>query len=411
MYTKIQDRFYWKGMYSDVEFWCKSCVDCATKKTPKHRPKAPLNPLPAVSGPFDRVAVDVLGPFPPTYNSNKYMLIFSDYLTRWPEAIPVPNADATTTAKVFIEEVVCRHGAPRQLLSDNGKNFRSNLVKEICKLMNTKKTFTTAYHPETDGLVERFNGTLTAMLSMYVSGHQRDWDTFIPFVLFAYRTSLHESIQETPFFLIHGRDPVLPVEAAMCPPTITYTSSDDYKSEMVTRLQEAFTLAKDNLQAAQRKQKEQYDLKSDVINYAIGDKIWVFNPSTKPGLSTKLLHNWHGPYVIIDKLSDVNYKIQMCDSKKSEQTVHVNRIKQFVDPDDRPIIDGEDIVPNINPNENSDNKMVKILDTMRSRNESKRLEKHYFVQYENGETQWVKEDAIKDFAIINDFHISNENND
>ncbi|CAG2194960.1 unnamed protein product [Mytilus edulis] len=155
---------------------------------------------------FDRIAtanewnLDVLGPFPPTYNSNKYILIFSDYLTRWPEAIPVPNADATTTAKVFIEEVVCRHGAPRQLLSDNGKNFRSNLVKEICKLMNTKKTFTTAYHPETDGLVERFNGTLTAMLSMYVSGHQRDWDTFIPFVLFAYRTSLHESIQETPFF-------------------------------------------------------------------------------------------------------------------------------------------------------------------------------------------------------------------
>lgn len=284
----------------------------------------------------------------------------------------MPNADATTTAKVFIEEVVCRHGAPRQLLSDNGKNFRSNLVKEICKLMNTKKTFTTAYHPETDGLVERFNGTLTAMLSMYVSGHQRDWDTFIPFVLFAYRTSLHESIQETPFFLMHGRDPVLPVEAVMCPPTITYTSSDDYKSEMVTRLQEAFTLAKDNLQAAQRKQKEQYDLKSDVINYAIGEKIWVFNPSTKPGLSTKLLHNWHGPYIIIDKLSDVNYKIQMCDSKKSEQTVHVNRIKHFVDPDDRPITDEGDIGSNIDSIENNDNTMVKILDTMRSRNESKR---------------------------------------
>ncbi|VDI47320.1 Hypothetical predicted protein [Mytilus galloprovincialis] len=128
MYTKIQDRFYWKGMYSDVEFWCKSCVDCATKKTPKHRPKAPLNPLPAVSGPFDRVAVDVLGPFPPTYNSNKYILIFSDYLTRWPEAIPVPNADATTTAKVFIEEVVCRHGAPRQLLSDNGKKLSIKIL-------------------------------------------------------------------------------------------------------------------------------------------------------------------------------------------------------------------------------------------------------------------------------------------
>ncbi|CAC5403615.1 unnamed protein product [Mytilus coruscus] len=86
---------------------------------------------------------------------------------------------------------------------------------------------------------------------------------------------------EVKFFLMHGRDPILPVESSMCPPTITYTSSDDYKSEMVTRLQEAFILAKYNLQAAQQKQKEQYDLKSDVINYAIGDKIWVFNPKYK----------------------------------------------------------------------------------------------------------------------------------
>jgi transposase InsO family protein len=125
----------------------------------------------------------VLGPFPPTYKSNRYILIFSDYLTRWPDAIPVEKADAETTAKLFVEEIVCRHGAPRMLLSDNGKNFRSNLLKEICKLMNTRKTFTTAYHHETDGLVERFNGTLTAMFSMYVSGHQRDWDTYIPYVM------------------------------------------------------------------------------------------------------------------------------------------------------------------------------------------------------------------------------------
>lgn len=64
---------------------------------------------------------------------------------------------------------MCRHGAPRELLSDNGKIFRSNLMREICKLTNTNKTFTTVYHPETNGLVERFNGTLTTMLSMYVS--------------------------------------------------------------------------------------------------------------------------------------------------------------------------------------------------------------------------------------------------
>ena len=92
-------------------------------------------------------------------------------MTRWSEVVAVNNADAKTTAKAFVEEIVCRYGAPRVLLSDNGKNIRSNLMKEIFKITNTKKTFTTAYHPETDGIVERFNGTLNSMLCMYVSRH------------------------------------------------------------------------------------------------------------------------------------------------------------------------------------------------------------------------------------------------
>ena len=298
-----------------------------------------------------------------------------------------------TTAKAFVEEIVCRHGAPRVLLSDNGKNFRSKLLKEICKLMNTKKTFTTAYHPETDGLVERFNGTLTTMLSMYVSGHQRDWDTYLPYVMFAYRTSLHESTQETPFFLMHGREPTLPIEAVICPPTITYTEADDYKSDMTTRLQEAFTLVRENLQGAQQKQKEYFDRKSVEITYELGDKVWIFTPDTKPGLSSKLLHKWHGPFEILAKLSEVNYRIS--DGK----VVHVNRMKPFVDPHDRP--ENECNIEASDVNENDE--VVKVLDMMRSRNESKRLEKYYFVQYQNGDTKWINEDQIRNFQLVEDF--------
>jgi transposase InsO family protein len=370
----------------------------------QNRPKVPLIPLPVVSGPFDRVAVDVLGPFPPTYKSNKYILIFSDYLTRWPDAIPVEKADAETTAKLFVEEIVCRYGAPRMLLSDNGKNFRSNLLKEISKLVNTRKTFTTAYHHETDGLVERFNGTLTAMFSMYVSGHQRDWDTYIPYVMFAYRTALHESTQETPFFLMHGRDPILPVEAVMCPPTISYFSSENYKDELTTRLHEAFTLVKENMQRTQHKQKEHYDIKSESVDYEIGDKVWIYNPSSKPRLSGKLLHNWHEPFKIIDKLSDVTFKLQTCDDRKYEQTVHVNRIKRFVNPEEREEREEPD---DPKPVGDSDN-IVKILDMMRSRNDSKRLEKHYFVQFGSGETKWVRENEINNYEIIRDFNVSNK---
>lgn len=294
-YDKVQARFYWKGMYSDVESWCRSCVDCATKKSPKNRPKAPLNPIPIVEAPFHRVAVDVLGPFPPTYNSNKYIIVFSDYLTRWPEVVAVNNAGAKTATKAFVKEIVCRHGAPRELLSDNGKNFRSNLMKEICKLTNTKKTFTTAYHPETDSLVDRFNGTLTS-ISMYVSVHQRDWDTFLPYIMFAYRTSIHESTRETPFLLTHGRAPVLPTEAVLCPSTLSYASADDYKEDIKQRLQEAFSLVKNNIQKAQQRQKEYHGRKSKENYFSEGDKVWLFTPSTTPGLSPKLSHNWPSKY-------------------------------------------------------------------------------------------------------------------
>ncbi len=128
-YLKIGSRFFWPGMYSDIERWCKSCVTCATKKTPRNLPKAPLQPIP-VEGPFDRVAVDVLGPFPTSEKGNKYVIIFADYLTKWVEAFAGSDFTATTTAKLFVEEIICRHSAPRKLLSDRGKTFCRTSSKE-----------------------------------------------------------------------------------------------------------------------------------------------------------------------------------------------------------------------------------------------------------------------------------------
>ncbi len=152
-YLKIGSRFFWPGMYSDIERWCKSCVTCATKKTPRNLPKAPLQPIP-VEGPFDRVAVDVLGPFPTSENGNKYVIIFTENLTKWVEAFAVSDFTAATTAKLFVEEIISRHSAPHKLLSDRGKNFLSNVVKGVCKLVNTAKVNTTNYHPECDGSVQ-----------------------------------------------------------------------------------------------------------------------------------------------------------------------------------------------------------------------------------------------------------------
>ena len=205
-------------MFKDIEPWCHSCIDCAMKKIPRGKRKAPLLPHP-VEGAFDRVAVDALGPFPATNDGNRYILVFSDYYTRWPEAFAVLSIDAARVANILLNEILARHGSPRTLLSDRGSNFLSSVVKEACKIMDTSKTQTTAYHPQTYGLFERFNGTLAEGLFMYVSTHQTDCDQHLPMILFAYRVSPNATTRESPFYLLYGREPRLPIDVSLLMPS------------------------------------------------------------------------------------------------------------------------------------------------------------------------------------------------
>jgi len=170
-------------------------------------------PIP-VAGAFNRVGVDVIQ-FPVSRAGNRYGIVFMDYLTKWPEVFPAPDQTATTIARLLVEQIISRHGAPCDLLSDHGAAFLSSLIKDVCQVMGTHKVNMTAYHPRSDGLVKRFNRTLIDMLSKTVDQSGRNWDEQLPFVLIAYRTSVQESTQESPFFLLYGRDPLLPSELGL----------------------------------------------------------------------------------------------------------------------------------------------------------------------------------------------------
>ena len=137
--------------------------------------------------------MDVIESLPLSCAGNKYILVFCDYLTRWPEAYAIPNHKADTVARVFVEQIVFRYGAPKKLLTDRGTDFLSDLLKGINDYFGILKLNTTPYHPQTDGLVERFNGTLTNMLASYVNSSQTDWDVQIPTCLFVYRNAVHLS--------------------------------------------------------------------------------------------------------------------------------------------------------------------------------------------------------------------------
>ena len=209
-YEKLRLRNYWRGMFNDVQHWCCMYVHCAMKKRPCVTSKAPLLPIPAENA-FDRVGVDCVGLLPITKRGIRYLIVFSDYLTKWFEAYSVPTIDATVIAKLFVNEIIGRHGAPRTLLSNRGQNFLSKLLKEICRLVNTEEVYTSSYHPQTDGLVEPPNGTLIQSLSVYVSSNQRDWDEHAQSILLAYRVSPSEETGDFLFFyfLLYRRAPRL----------------------------------------------------------------------------------------------------------------------------------------------------------------------------------------------------------
>ena len=163
--------------------------------------------------------MDILGPLPQSTRGNKYILVVGDYLSKWMEAYALPDQCAGTVAKKFVEEFVLRYGVPKQLHSDQGRNFESAIIAGMCSLLGTHKTRTTPYNPKSDGLVERFNRTLVDMVEIMLQPYsdQNNWDELLPYATFAYRTTPQESTGETPFMMMFGREAAVPVDLMVEP--------------------------------------------------------------------------------------------------------------------------------------------------------------------------------------------------
>ena len=339
---KLLSRYYWFGMKREVESWCRKCELCARRKAPSPHARAQMKVV-KIGEPMQRVAMDVLGPLPETYNGNKYIVVIADYFTRWTEAYPIPNQEAQTVASVFLD-FVGRFGVPQTLHTDQGSNFESALFRELCNVLGIEKTRTTAYRPQSDGLVERFNRTLEQMLSVYVHENQKDWDIHVPLVLMAYRSSPQETTGYSPNLLMLGRETTLPVELMIGPPVPrdTATTTSEYVDKFADRCEKAYSVARDKAQHGQNRQKRHYDARIFKVAspYAAGDKVWQRNYSKKKGLSPKLQLKWNGPFVVVKKLSDCLYRIRPEDSQKLK-VVHIDRLKKYESADE--VIEGQNV--------------------------------------------------------------------
>ncbi|CAF3307418.1 unnamed protein product [Rotaria sp. Silwood2] len=228
---KIRDRYFWPGMFKKIKDHVLSCTKCKQFKIDRIRPKGKLQPIEPPTGILDLMGLDFIGPVPQSSYGNKYILVCTDYLSRYAITQATPNCTSETAAKFLVDKVILQYGVPKQLLTDRGTHFMSNVFEAIASRCGINYITATTYHPQCNGLTECFNATLVDSIGTYVNQQQSDWDDYLPFVPFAYNTSKQSTTQMEPFKLMYGRDAILPFDT---PSLITKLSTvNDYYTQLV----------------------------------------------------------------------------------------------------------------------------------------------------------------------------------
>src|SRR3954465_8022490 len=252
MFTKIKTRYYWPQYYENIKKYVESCDAC--QRRGRSKKNNILHPIP-VHSPFYQIGIDFVGPLPRTQRGKKYIIVAMDYLTKWPEARAVSEATAEATVNFLYEQIICQHGCPQIILSDRGTHFNNNMVKKLMEKFKINHLLSTPYHPQTNGLVERFNRTLCESLAK-LSLKNNDWDLYIAPTLFAYRTTKHSTTKIEPFFLVYGRSARLPIDEIQ---TEDENAEKDRLLTLIDHVPLVRNKAKQQVSQLQTKQKDRHD--------------------------------------------------------------------------------------------------------------------------------------------------------
>jgi hypothetical protein len=326
MFDKIKSRYYWPQMYEDIRSYTKSCDAC--QRRGKQKTKQPLHPIP-VESPFYQIGIDFIGPLPVTKSGNKYIITAMDYLTKWPEARPVKEATADQAVSFIYEDIICRYGCPAKILSDQGTHFKNQMIEKLVQKFKIEHYFSTPYHPQTNGLVERFNRTLAESLAKLATDHIDDWDNYVAPILFAYRTTKHATTKIAPFFLVYGRDaklPIDPVEIEGNPTVINHLEN------LIETLPQEQEKAKQRVEKSQQKQKDRHDKKiRHPVSFLIGNKVLYYDAAKEKQWTGKLNPKWKGPYYIHQIGDKGSYKLRTMDGKVLKSSVNGSLLKLYHD--------------------------------------------------------------------------------
>ena len=326
----VQQRCYWPGMFAEVKRWCQECERCQVSKDTQPVAHSFMGHLLA-SRPNEILAIDFTV-LEPTHNGVENVLVMTDVFSKYSLAIPTRDQRAQTVAQVLVMEWFYKFGVPSRVHSDQGRSFESALIHQLCVLYDVAKSRTTPYHPAGNGQCERFNRTLHNLLRVLPTSRKRDWISCLPQVVFCYNSTPHQSTGESPYFLLFGQDPKLPVDfllGGVAEPMAGTVS--DWVVEHKTRLHLAREGARERLATAAEQREKYHAHRVKDVSLQEGQLVYVRNHGVRG--RHKIQDLWKSQLhqvVKVPKLGGVVYTIAPVDDMEKVKHVHRTMLKPHV---------------------------------------------------------------------------------
>jgi hypothetical protein len=302
---KIKERYYWPTMVADIKNHVNSCLPCAQNNYRRQKLPGKLKPIPPPEGIWKLLSMDFHGPIVPTSRrGNKYIISLTDVLSKFVITKAVRDCTATTAVDFLTNDVILKYGTPTCILTDNGTHFTAQVMNNLFQKLGVTHLYSTVYHPQTNGQIERFNATMDGKIAALCNERHTNWDEMLQFVTFNYNTSIHATTKQTPFEMMHGRRAILPFDQQQA--LISLTQDPEHSQKIKDYLGKLTEEARKNILKSQQQYKTRYDLHRQDLSLKINDLVLVKTRNIR----SKFDIRYEGPFRIMKQLGSKTFIVQ-----------------------------------------------------------------------------------------------------
>ena len=325
-------------MYKDAVQYVAACPQCQSSKSSTQAPAGLAQQIEIPRFPWEHISLDLVTSLPRTKAGYDAAVVFVDRFSKMVHVAPTTSTcTGSDVAVLYLDNVVKHHGLAQSIISDRDPRWTGSVWNSLHRLLGTSLKMSTAYHPQTDGQSERAIKTITEMLRSYVIGEESSWDKYLPMMEFAYNSSVNPSSGFTPFFLVYGREMASPM--AQLSEALLQRPNNMTVEALLTQWRDALRQARENLTKAQKRQADSHDQHRRSVSFAVGDRVMLSTGNLQLRAPRKLKPRWIGPFTVLEKLGEVNYRLLLPpELKRLHNVFHVSHLKAWKDDGRQPVV-------------------------------------------------------------------------